>query len=107
MNIQALIGRSGEVAELLKAMANSHRLLILCTLNSGEHSVSDLEKIVNLSQSALSQHLAKLREGGIVKTRRDAQMIYYSMADARIGRLMVTLQREFCMPDADKRRRIR
>ena len=77
MNIQDLTSRSEEVAELLKAMANSHRLLILCELNKGERTVSALEAVVPLSQSALSQHLAKLRDYGIVSTRREAQSIYY------------------------------
>lgn len=98
MNMQDLIGRSEAVAELLKAMANSHRLLILCELSDGERSVSELEGVVNLSQSALSQHLAKLRECKIVKTRREAQAIYYSLADERVARLMSTLQNEFCPP---------
>lgn len=96
MNMQDLIGQSDYVAELLKAVANSHRLLILCQLSNGERSVSELEDIVKLSQSALSQHLAKLRELNIVTTRREAQTIYYSLADARFRRLMSTLQREFC-----------
>ena len=60
-------------------MANSHRLLILCELNNGERTVSALEAVVPLSQSALSQHLAKLRDYGIVSTRREAQSIYYSL----------------------------
>lgn len=98
MNMQDLVIRSQAVADLLKAMANSHRLLILCELSGGERSVSELEEVVDLSQSALSQHLAKLRECNIVKTRREAQTIYYSIADDRVGRLMSTLQEEFCSP---------
>ena len=64
--MQELTSRSEEVADLLKAMANSHRLLILCELNNGERSVSELEAVVPLSQSALSQHLAKLRELSLI-----------------------------------------
>lgn len=96
MNMQELTSRSEEVAELLKAMSNSHRLLILCELSNGERSVSALEEIVGLSQSALSQHLARLRESGIVATRRDAQTIFYSLADARVATLMGTLYTLFC-----------
>lgn len=98
MNIQALTSRTEEVSELLKAVANSHRLLILCELNNGERSVSALEAVVPLSQSALSQHLGKLRELGIVTTRREAQSIYYSLADQRIADLMSTLYQIFCAP---------
>lgn len=65
---------------ILKAMGNRHRLMILCHLTNGESCVTDLEKIVGLSQSALSQHLAKLRHEHLVKTRRRAQTIYYSLA---------------------------
>jgi ArsR family transcriptional regulator, virulence genes transcriptional regulator len=100
MNMQELTSRSEEVADLLKAMANGHRLLILCELNNGERSVSELEAVVPLSQSALSQHLAKLRERAIVSTRRDAQTIYYALADARVRRLMTTLHEQFCASGA-------
>ncbi|MGB4866435.1 MAG: metalloregulator ArsR/SmtB family transcription factor [Hyphomicrobium sp.] len=96
--MQELTSRSEEVADLLKAMANSHRLLILCELNNGERSVSELEAVVPLSQSALSQHLAKLRESAIVSTRRDAQTIYYALADKRVRRLMAALHDQFCAP---------
>ena len=65
---------------VLKAMGNRHRLMILCHLTHGEACVTELEKIVGLSQSALSQHLAKLRHEHLVKTRRRAQTIYYSLA---------------------------
>ncbi|PIW30046.1 MAG: ArsR family transcriptional regulator [Rhodospirillales bacterium CG15_BIG_FIL_POST_REV_8_21_14_020_66_15] len=68
-----------QASALLKAMSNPHRLLVLCHLARGEKCVGELEAIVGLSQSALSQHLARLRHDGIVKTRRDAQTIYYSL----------------------------
>ncbi len=65
---------------LLKAMGNRHRLMILCHLSETESSASELEKVVGLSQSALSQHLAKLRHENLVKTRRHAQTIYYLLS---------------------------
>jgi DNA-binding transcriptional ArsR family regulator len=107
MNIQDLTSRSEDVAELLKAMANSHRLLILCELHKGERSVSELEAVAPLSQSALSQHLAKLREAGVVATRREAQSIHYSLADPRVASLIATLYELFCAPvkSSFKRRR--
>ena len=98
MNMQDLKSRSEDVADLLTALANSHRLLILCELNNKELSVSELEAMMPLSQSALSQHLAKLREHNVVTTRREAQNIYYSLADGRVRRLMATLYTEFCGP---------
>ena len=68
-----------EVAGLLKALSNERRLKIVHVLADHEKCVGDLEKIIGLSQSALSQHLARLRRDGVVKTRRDAQTIYYSL----------------------------
>lgn len=97
MKMQELTRRSEEVADLLKVMSNSSRLLILCELNNGERSVSALEEIVGLSQSALSQHLARLREAGIVETRRDAQTIYYSLVDPRVIGLVGALYDLFCV----------
>lgn len=73
-------GAAERASAVLKAMGNRHRLMILCHLKNGEASVSELEGIVDLSQSALSQHLAKLRNEHLVKTRRRAQTIYYSLA---------------------------
>lgn len=76
------VERNIEVAvNLLKALSNERRLLIICALYKGEKSVGELEEIVGLSQSALSQHLARLRRDGLVNTRRNAQTIYYSMND--------------------------
>ncbi len=69
-----------DASVLLKAMGNTHRLNVLCHLAQGEKRVGELERIVGLSQSALSQHLARLRRDGLVQTRRDAQTIYYSLA---------------------------
>lgn len=66
---------------LLKALSNERRLLIICALYQGEKSVGELEDLVDLSQSAISQHLARLRSDGLVKTRRDGQTIYYSLHD--------------------------
>lgn len=105
MNMQDLNSRSEEVAGLLKAMSNSHRLMILCELNNGERSVTALESVVPISQSALSQHLAKLRECGLVSTRREAQTIYYRVSDPRVAALMSTLYDLFCAPPTAKSKR--
>jgi DNA-binding transcriptional ArsR family regulator len=83
-------------AALLKALANANRLAILCQLVSGERSVSELNRKVALSQSALSQHLALLREDGLVETRREAQAIYYRLADGPAARVLETLHAIYC-----------
>jgi DNA-binding transcriptional ArsR family regulator len=86
-----LLGRTDDAAALLGAMANARRLHILCLLMDGEHSVGSLAEKVSLSQSALSQHLAKLRGLNIVSTRRQGQTIYYSFASAAARELVVKL----------------
>lgn len=108
MNVQELDTKCEEASALLSLMANPHRLRILCALLEGERSVSSLETVVDLSQSALSQHLARLRLTGIVRTRREAQSIFYSIADYRAGRILEVLAELFCKPDeapAAKRRK--
>jgi DNA-binding transcriptional ArsR family regulator len=89
--VRALESRASEAAHLMKLLANDHRLIILCRLSEREMSVSELLEHVNLAQSALSQHLAKLRAEGLVATRRDGQMIYYRLANATAGRLVGAL----------------
>jgi ArsR family transcriptional regulator, virulence genes transcriptional regulator len=91
-----LNAKAAEAARLLTALANEHRLAILCQLVEGERSVGALVEAVGLTQSALSQHLAKLRAAGIVATRRDAQTIYYRLASAAAGRVMKTLADVYC-----------
>lgn len=90
--------KAGEAAALLKALANETRLIVLCQLVEGERSVSALQTASDLSQSALSQHLARLREEGLVATRREAQTIYYRLADAKAAHLLETLATLYCPP---------
>lgn len=87
-----------QASALLKAMANERRLLILCYLAQGEKSVGELEELISLSQSALSQHLARLRRDGLVTTRRAAQTIYYALAGREAGAIMETLHALYCEP---------
>ena len=86
-------------ARLLRALANEHRLLILCHLVGGERSVGQLQSVVGLSQSALSQHLAVLREEGLVATRRESQTIWYRIDDPAALRVVETLADIFCPPN--------
>ena len=95
------------VTALLKAIANPARLVILCELVEGECSVGALERAVGLSQSAISQHLAVLRRGDVVASRRDGQTVFYSLASADVVTLMGTLHDVFCrdVPRAASRAR--
>jgi ArsR family transcriptional regulator, virulence genes transcriptional regulator len=96
--------KAAEVADILRLLSNNRRLLMLCLLaKSGEMSVGALCQEVGLSQSALSQHLAKLRADNLVKTRRDAQTRYYSIADGRVGLLLEALYDIYCAPQPDHR----
>ena len=89
--------RAGQVADLLKAMGNRARLMVLCKLvECGELSVGALAREVGLSQSALSQHLSRMREEGLVAFRRDGQTLFYRVADARCEALLATLHRLYC-----------
>lgn len=91
------------VADILRALANERRLMILCKLVEwGEGNVNALAEAVGLSQSALSQHLARMREEGLVTFRRESQTLWYRIADPRIEQLFATLHRLFCRPATAK-----
>lgn len=95
--LKMLESRAGEAAQLLKLLANEARLLILCRLaGEREMSAGALVDAVDLAQSAVSQHLAKLREDGLVVTRRDGQVIYYRVADRNVLRILALLKDVFC-----------
>lgn len=96
MNISDFADKALAAAELLKMMGNERRLMILCQLGNGEKSVGELECLVGLKQSALSQHLAKLRAERLVKTRRQSQTIYYSLASNEVEKLIETLYGLYC-----------
>lgn len=96
MNYEALAPQAERAENLLKAIANRHRLMVLCDLHQGERSVTALQQKVGLSQSSLSQHLARLRSEGFVTTRRDAQTIYYSLSSPEVTQLIATLHALYC-----------
>jgi DNA-binding transcriptional ArsR family regulator len=85
-----------EAAQLLKSLSNENRLMILCSLINAEMSVSQLNSSIDLSQSALSQHLAALREAGLVSTRRESQTIYYRLQGDAAMQVIEVLQRLYC-----------
>ncbi|MCK5275647.1 MAG: winged helix-turn-helix transcriptional regulator [Alphaproteobacteria bacterium] len=98
MDIGDLKQNARRAGQLLKAMSNENRLVILCYLTEGEKPVGEMEKLVGISQSALSQHLARLRRDGLVKTRRSGQTIYYSLAGGEATAVMETLHNLYCRP---------
>lgn len=100
MDLTPMLESAKRASTLLKAMSNEHRLLILCHLGKGEKSVGELERLIGLSQSALSQHLARLRHDGLVSTRRNAQTIYYSLSGSEAEAVIATLYGLYCAPDA-------
>jgi len=103
MNIDALRAKAVLAEGFLKTLANRRRLLIVCELLGGERSVGELADAVGLSQSALSQHLAKLRRTHLVATRRRAQTIFYSLADPGVAAVTTALYDRFCRPARGKR----
>ncbi len=101
MEIGKLQDNATKASVLLKTMANEWRLLILCHLAEKERSVGELESLIGLNQSALSQHLAVLRRENLVKTRREAQSIYYSLASEEAAKIMGTLYNLYCAVPGD------
>ncbi|MEY8247055.1 MAG: metalloregulator ArsR/SmtB family transcription factor [Bermanella sp.] len=93
---QELKAHAQDAAQLLKALANENRLMILCSLVQQELNVSQLNERLTLSQSALSQHLAWLRRAGLVQTRREAQTIFYSLRGSKAKQVISVLQSIYC-----------
>ena len=101
MNLKMLQSKAGAAEAMLKAVANRNRLVILCELLKGERSVGALQTAIGLSQSALSQHLARLRADELVATRRESQTIYYSLSSKPVTRLIGLLYELYCAPNCD------
>ncbi|MEQ9146583.1 MAG: metalloregulator ArsR/SmtB family transcription factor [Parvibaculaceae bacterium] len=96
MNIEVKPQEAENAAKLLGSMSNPHRLRILCELHDGELMVGTLQDRIGISQSNLSQQLARLRRDGLVKTRRESQKIYYSLASDDVVKLIHVLHEIFC-----------
>jgi DNA-binding transcriptional ArsR family regulator len=95
-DFEKLAQHASDATAMLKLLANENRLMICCSLDGRELSVSQLNEMVPLSQSALSQHLAKLRDAGILSTRREAQTIFYQISDSRAMQIVHTLKTIYC-----------
>lgn len=98
LNADTMADHADEAALLLKSLAHPARLLVLCHLVEGEATVTELQGLGTLSMSALSQHLAVLREAGLVETRREAQAIHYSIADSPALGVINALHEGYCAP---------
>lgn len=102
ISVDVMEAAADRASDLLKALANRHRLLIICQLIDGERSVGDLAEFLGLRNSTVSQHLALLRKDGLVAARRDAQTIYYSIASDPAREILTTLYRVYCAPSNSK-----
>ena len=100
LDITQITEKSADAAHLLKLLSNQHRLLILCHLVEGELCVSDLEQRLDISQSSLSQHLARLRDKGIVDFRKESTTVYYRLADPKAKKVLETLYHLYCAEGA-------
>ncbi len=89
---------AAQASDFLKQLANEQRLMILCHLADGEKSVSELQCLVGLEQSSISQHLARLRKQGIITARRNSQSKYYSIADENVLQVIELLHALYCQP---------
>lgn len=96
MNIDDMQQNANAAAELLKTLANPTRLMVVCNILKQEHTVGELEKLIGINQSALSQHLSRLRHEGIVSCRREGQNAYYSLQDERSRHIIEALYGIFC-----------
>lgn len=100
LNIQQLKVNAAEASQLLKALGNADRLLLLCQLSQGERNVSELETLLGIQQPTLSQQLAVLRREGLVATRRDGKQIHYRISSLEALAVISTLYRLFCEREA-------
>ncbi len=98
-NFDQLVGQARKASELLKALSHETRLLIVCLLSTGEKSVSELERLLEMPQASVSQQLARLRLDRIVTARRDGRTIYYSITDASVTSVVCALHDLFCRGD--------
>ena len=107
INTALMSAAADEASELLKSLANRHRLLILCQLIEAEQSVGDLAVFLGVRDSTVSQHLALLRKDGLVEPRREGQTIFYSIASDPVRRVLRTLFTIYCVPTARRQKTVR
>ena len=103
IDTKAMAARAEDAAELLKALGNRHRLLIICQLIEAERSVGELADFLGIRDSTVSQHLALLRKDGLVTARRDGQTIWYSIGSAPARAVLESLYNTYCAPSGRKK----
>ncbi|MFT7132786.1 MAG: DNA-binding transcriptional ArsR family regulator [Cyclobacteriaceae bacterium] len=101
MNLDKMQEAAQKASELMKLLGHPDRLMILCELKSGEQSVGQLTDKIGISQSLVSQHLARMRYADVVSTRRDAQVVYYTLKEGPAAIMIDTTYNIFCKDDAD------
>ncbi|MEH6611287.1 MAG: metalloregulator ArsR/SmtB family transcription factor [Halioglobus sp.] len=99
MDLEKMQNSARAASEMLKLLGHADRLMVLCQLKLGEQSVGELSESVGIKQSALSQHLARMRHMGVVESRRDAQTIYYSIAGDKVTQIVSLLYELYCAED--------
>ena len=99
MDLEVMHESAADVSDLLKLLGHPDRLMVLCQLKFGEQSVGELSKNLGIKQSPLSQHLARMRHEGVVKARRDAQTMFYSIADPKVAQVITVLYDLYCTQD--------
>ncbi len=99
MDLELMHRSAADVSDLLKLLGHPDRLMVLCQLKFGEQSVGELSRNLGIKQSPLSQHLARMRHEGVVTSRRDAQTMYYSIADKKVAQVVGTLYDLYCEQD--------
>lgn len=102
--LEQMVEKAREASEMLKALSHEARLLLLCVLAEGEKSVTELEQFLGERQSTVSQQLARLRLDGLVTTRRDGKVIYYSLASEDVRRILTAIYDVYCEPVRRRRR---
>ncbi len=98
MDLELMQENAARASEMMKLLGHPHRLMILCELNQGECSVTELCQKVGINQSPLSQHLARMRHEGVVESRREAQTVYYSLAGPEVSTIIALLYELYCDP---------
>jgi len=101
MDLYKMRESAQRASEMMKLLGHPHRLMILCELKMEEKSVGELSKIIGISQSLVSQHLARMRHENVVRSRRDAQVVYYSLKEGEAALLISTLYEIYCLDEQD------
>ena len=99
MDLEVMHESAADVSDLLKLLGHPDRLMVLCQLKLGQQSVGELSKNLGIKQSPLSQHLARMRHEGVVTARRDAQTMFYSIADPKVAQVITVLYDLYCTQD--------